>query len=150
MHFLTMRKLKSPEWDVRCAAIFELAQSGSNQRIPLILGALNDKAHGVRAAVAEALGTLHDPRSLKALKDLLNDENESVRTIASKSLSALGWKPEHHVPAKAVPDEIFVQCTCGAGLTVSSKYAGRTGKCSNCGTPIVVPFPDDFLEKEAA
>jgi hypothetical protein len=150
MHFLTLRKLKSPDWDVRCAGVFELAQSKSNQRIPLLLDALRDNAHGVRSAAAEALGVVRDPRAIKALKDALNDENESVRTIAAKSLESLGWKKEHYVPAKAAPAEIFVQCSCGAGLTVSSKYAGRTGKCSNCGAMVMVPFLDPVPEDKAA
>ena len=150
MLFLTLRKLKSPEWDVRCEGVFELARSKSGERIQLLIDALKDDAHGVRAVAAEALGTIRDPRVIKALKDSLSDEHESVRSVAAKSLDGLGWKKEPVAPPKTAPAEIFVLCGCGAGLTVSSKYAGRTGKCSKFGSLVMVPFLDETPEQKAA
>lgn len=150
MLFLTLRKLKSPEWDVRCQGVFELARSNSGERIQLLIHALKDESHGVRAAAAEALGTIRDPRVVKALKDSLSDEHDSVRLVAAKSLEAIGWKKEPPSPPKSAPAEIFVLCGCGAGLTVSSKYAGRTGKCSKCGALVMVPFLEETPEQQAA
>jgi hypothetical protein len=150
MHFLTLRKLKSPDWDVRCEAIRDLARSGHKDRVQLILDAVKDEAYGVRAAAAEALGSVRDPRATRVLRDLLEDSNDSVKAIAAKSLDAIGWKKEHFAPAKELPAEIFMECQCGVGFSVSSVYAGRTGKCSNCGASVVVPFPETLSDKKAA
>lgn len=41
---------------------------------------------------------------------------------------------------------IKVKCSCGQVLSVSSKLAGKTGKCPKCGKPIKIPTP----KKQAA
>jgi HEAT repeat protein/CheY-like chemotaxis protein len=55
---------------------------------------LRDAVPLARAAAAEALGKLGDPQAVNWLVAMLRDNDPQVRTIASRSLEKLDWRPD--------------------------------------------------------
>lgn len=47
-----------------------------------------------------------------------------------------------------MPYQIRVNCTCGKILKVPEDYAGKRGKCPNCGRKITVPSLDEIRKKQ--
>lgn len=45
--------------------------------------------------------------------------------------------------------QIRVNCTCGKVLKIPEKYAGKRGRCPNCGKKITIPTIDEIEQKTA-
>jgi HEAT repeat protein len=60
--------------------------------LPALLTALSDEDDNVRQGVAEALGQLHDPRTVGPLVKALQDETSIVRAYVADALAKLGDK----------------------------------------------------------
>lgn len=44
--------------------------------------------------------------------------------------------------------QIRVNCTCGKVLKIPEQYAGKRGRCPNCGKKIAIPSMDEIQQKE--
>ena len=73
----------------RRVAVWALSRSRSPRAIPALAGALTDPDPTVRAAAAEALGSLQAGSSVPRLKPLLDDPVVSVRLAAAGALLSL-------------------------------------------------------------
>jgi HEAT repeat protein len=85
-----LAQLKSPNWNIRRKAAFELGKIRAVEAVVPLLELLddeNDKACGVAAM---ALGRIGDKRALKPLIERLEDEALYVRASAAKGLGYLG------------------------------------------------------------
>ena len=68
-----------------------LGRVGDSSAVPVLLGALDDPVPRVRAAAAEALGLLGDPRALPGLESrILREPSAEVRSTAARALGVIG------------------------------------------------------------
>ncbi len=76
---------------VRRAAMTALAMLASAETRPLFEGALADKDEGIRAAAAEGIARLHDPKHLPVMEKAFGDERKMPPRLANAfALVALG------------------------------------------------------------
>lgn len=78
-----------PNADVRDAAISVLPSFNLKEAPAGLLAGAKDRNPDTRQHVAQALGSIHDPRSVPVLKELLNDANGDVRESAVNALSEI-------------------------------------------------------------
>jgi HEAT repeat protein len=137
--------------NVRVGAAEALSKIGDERAVEPLVAALKDEDGGVRKAVAEALGQIGDVRAVEpliaALKDVgvrkaavealveigapavkllstvLRDKDPNVRTVAAKSLEAIGWRPDKN--------------EVGAAYWI---IKGRWDQCVEIGAPAVEPL----------
>jgi len=76
---------------VRVEAVEALQQSARAEALPWIRSALLDENAAVRFAACVAVGALRDDLADKAVRDLLSDENDSVRVAALFARHRLGF-----------------------------------------------------------
>lgn len=88
----------------RVVAIEQVAQQKNGPIRAELLGALNDKDLGVRAAAAKALGTYHDKTIATALFPLFDDAKQPVRLTAAaayiNSVVPMSSNPKRTTPKK--------------------------------------------------
>ena len=80
-----------PDERVRAQAALSLGRQGDERGVAPLIAALTEAAASVRVAVAEALGTLPDPRVIPGLvRAMLDDADDNVRHFAARSLGYVG------------------------------------------------------------
>jgi HEAT repeat protein len=85
-----IRLLDHPDFEIQWQSADALGSLGVIATLPL-LAALNHRKTAVRLGAVEALGIIHDQRSMKPLISLLEqDENAEVRWVAALALGSLG------------------------------------------------------------
>ena len=85
-------QLKSPDWEVRRKAVFELGKAKAIEATEPLLELLDDENSKVCGAAALALGHIGDKRALEPLMERLEDESAYVRASAARALANLGEK----------------------------------------------------------
>jgi HEAT repeat protein len=85
--------LEHPDIDRRKSASSALVKFGDAAIMPLI-NIAKDTNRKWRIFAIKALGEIGDTRAIKALNDLLNDEDETVRLYAAESVNAIKEKQE--------------------------------------------------------
>ncbi len=83
--------LKSPQWEVRRAALEALGCQSEPAAFPELLAALGDQDWLVRASAVKALAAFRDERAVEAVLRTLTDPQEEVRLAALQALHA--WEP---------------------------------------------------------
>lgn len=78
------------DWEVRYQAIEFIQQSGVLDTLKRARQGLYDSKELVRVVCLEILGEVHDERSVKDIKSLLNDASSLVRGAAALSLGEIG------------------------------------------------------------
>ncbi len=83
--------LEDPEEVVRGMAAQALGQVKSSWAVPQLILALSDENRPVRESAALALGSIGDPRAVRALcETLTSDDSAMVRASAADSLGEIG------------------------------------------------------------
>ncbi len=85
---LAIQQLASENQETRDNAYLYLKQL-ETMALPAMREALTNERAAVRAAVAVAVGRLHDHRSAPFLRELMTDQKQEVRFAAAESLAAL-------------------------------------------------------------
>jgi len=72
--------------------------------------------------------------------------------IAAEPLSVMQPPEEIQVQSQAEvqPEFVKVFCSCGKKVKFPAKYAGRTGRCPQCGKPIAIPQASSSTAAESA
>jgi len=85
-----LSRLKSPDWQERRVAAFELGKIKAAQALNPLLELLNDENDKVRGVAALALGRIGGQQALYPLMERLKDGSAYVRASAAKGLGYLG------------------------------------------------------------
>jgi|GEM_PF-2989516 len=110
--------LKSPDEDIRCAAVLRLGEREVNSILESLVSALSDPSWRVRKLVVRVLEKADRTRLVPLLIEALREENAGVRNSAIECLTGIG--PEAIAPlgqALLDPDKdlrIFAVNTLGA------------------------------------
>ena len=110
--------LKDPDKSVREQAARALTAIGKDSVAPLV-SLLRDHVWQTRYRAAEALGGIHDTRSLEPLVAALNDERDHVRYMAAKALGQL--RNDYAVPFLLCPlkdENEFVRASAAGALGI--------------------------------
>ena len=123
MRWLTLRRLRSDNWEARRCALLELGQSGDRSLLPTLLESLSDPQPEVRDAAREALDHL-DPtwRDAPATSETIRRQASELGSLSSSSaaaaLSAIGPAAAAYLldnfhtfdePAQSAAVELFAQ-----------------------------------------
>jgi HEAT repeat protein len=95
MLWWTRRQLKSNDKKTRRQALVKLGESGNEQAIEYLIGALDDDDWEVQCEAITTLGKIGSERAISSLVTSLKHDSGSVRYEAAKVLRQLGWKPEN-------------------------------------------------------
>jgi HEAT repeat protein len=90
---LLAANLIDPSPELRAESVTGLGKVESEDRIPHLVGALQDRDAGVVRAAAAALKRCNDPSLVPSLRPLLWHAAPAVRGQAAQTLDLLGWKP---------------------------------------------------------
>jgi hypothetical protein len=80
---------KETEWQVRAAAVTQLAKQEGEAALPTLIQLLRSNDWRVRAAAADAIAGM-GPRCAECMKPLVHDTDENVRIAAVRVLLNLG------------------------------------------------------------
>ena len=85
-----VQDLRSPDPELRRAAVCALGQRGSPRTVPRLIEALRDPELQVRCEAARALGAIGDPRAAAALVEGLGDPDPEYRQAVAEALVQMG------------------------------------------------------------
>lgn len=100
-----LESLNSPVWQVRLAAVQQLAEREGSMPLSALLLALHDEHENVRIAAARALGMLASQAPVEPLVNALRDSAWSVRVAAVQALGKVKGRAPVEPLVAALRDE---------------------------------------------
>jgi HEAT repeat protein len=84
---ITIRSLKSSQWEERKNCAIHLGKAKVKEAVPNLIKALDDSDYDVRREAAKALGLIGDSRAEKRLAEVVeNDSDDKVKKAATQAL----------------------------------------------------------------
>jgi HEAT repeat protein len=125
--------LGSSDATIQFEAAEALAHLGNWKGYAFLVISTRNKKSSIRAAAAETLGSLVDPRAISLLVRLMNDDDEDVKQSAMDALRAINTSDSLNALAGFGSDTIQIPNNAGEGHTpnanVSDAIFGSVSQC---------------------